>query len=145
MLSGFEYFVLDPSSPISGLSDSDVAKVYSDFKKFAIDEFFSGDVLKGVTYGQQLKTVESELKLAGLSEAAGEVARLERGVLEEFVRDLDSPSHRKLIQEDVIFALASRALPDRLLIDRTVRNDPQVQEALKLVKSPEEYYSLLFK
>jgi hypothetical protein len=145
MLRGFEYIVLDPSGSIEGLSNSDLANIYNDFKAFAIKEILSGDVLKGITYGQQLKTIESELKSAGLSKTAREVSRVEREVLEEFIRDLDSPPHRKLIQEDVIFALASRALPDRLLLDRTVRNDPQVQKALQIVNSPEAYYSLLFK
>lgn len=145
MLSGFEYLVLDPSGSIAGLSNSDLVSIYNDFKAFAIKEILSGDVLKGVTYGQQLRTIESELKSAGLSKVAREVSRVGREVLEDIIRDLDSPPHRKLIQEDVVFALASRALPDRLLLDRTVRNDPQVQKALQIVTSPEAYYSLLFK
>jgi len=145
MLIGSEYFTLDPSGPIEGLELKDIPKIYSEFKRFVVAEVLVDDVFKGVGYGQRLSALETELKSAGLSDAAKQAARLQNGIRDEILRDLDDPVHRKNVQEDLVFAIASRALPDRLLLDRTVRIDPQVDVATQIVKNPSKYYSILYK
>merc|ERR1711871_1295534 len=79
----------------------------------------------------------------GLKDSAKEVDILKSSIKKEILQDLNL--NKKYIKEDLVFALASRALPDRLLVQRTVNIDPQVDRALKIVKDPESYYKLLFK
>lgn len=149
MLAGSEYFVLDSPDLIQGLSAPALDRVYVDFKRYvareiADDAFLSKSPADGYGYGKQLSDLEKDLLASGLPEAAKEASLIREKARKELLRDMDSKAHRRSIQEDLLFAIASRALPDRVLIDRTVRLDPQVSKALELVRNPNSYYETLF-
>jgi ABC-type molybdenum transport system ATPase subunit/photorepair protein PhrA len=80
-----------------------------------------------------------------LDSAAKEVDKLREKVEKTLLRDMGKSEVIKDIRADVEFSIASRAMPDRLLIQRTVVVDPQVLRAVEAVKNPEAYYSSLFK
>lgn len=143
MLAGTEYFALEPLSEWDGLEEKDVNKIFEDFKKFIGKQVASEEFDASSAFQKDLASLKTTFSSRGLKDSAKEVDVLKSSLKKEFFADLDL--NKKYIKEDLVFALASRALPDRLLVQRTVNIDPQVNKALELVKDPETYYKSLFK
>ena len=143
MLAGTEYLNLEPLPEWSGLQDKDVDKIFEEFKTFIGKEVASGEFDTSSAFRKDLSDLKASFDSRGLKQSAKEVDALKSSLQKEFYADLDL--NKKFIKEDLVFALASRALPDRLLVQRTVNIDPQIDRALKVVKDPESYYKSLFK
>ena len=143
MLAGTEYLALEPLPEWYGLENTDVNKIYNDFKMYVGKKIAEKEFDASSSFQKDLNTLKTTFESRGLKDSANEVDILKSSIKKEILQDLDL--NKKFIKEDLVFALASRALPDRLLVQRTVNIDPQVNKALEVVKDPETYYKTLFK
>lgn len=143
MLQGAEYMVLDPAPKFVGL-DTKIdgpSDVYKEFKQFIVDKIARRELVGGSGYARELASLKTAFSSNGLDGAAKEVDKLRSIVETELLTDLEL--NKKYIKEDLDFAVASRAFPDRLLVQRTVVADPQVLAAMEAIKNPTAYYSKL--
>ena len=143
MLTGTEYFALEPLSEWQGLEDKDVNKIFEEFRRYISKKIASEEFDASSAFQKDLASLKTTFTSKGFENSAKEVDILKSSVKKEFFADLDL--NKKFIKEDLVFALASRAIPDRLLVQRTVNIDPQVNKALEIVKDPESYYRSLIK
>ena len=147
MIQGFEYMALDPPEKLLGLDTERPSDLYSDFRKFVNEKASRKEFVSGASGNAErgLSSLKTAFVASGLDSAAKEVDTLREKVEKTLLRDMDKSEVIKDIRADVEFSIASRAMPDRLLIQRTVVVDPQVLRAVEAVKNPEAYYSSLFK
>ena len=142
MLSGTEYLALDPAPKLEGL-DTASSDLYTEFRQFVAEKIAKKEITN-TGFAKELAALKTALASSGVSSAATvDVDKLQSKLDGQLLADLDK--NKGFITEDLIFAVAQRAIPDRLLIQRTVAIDPQVQSAVDAIKDPIKYYQMLFK
>jgi len=107
--------------------------LYRDFQKFVNTKQASNDLQLDAIYSPALKELKRVLKKSGYKASQHEVDTLQASILREVQRDFDKYSVD--IKEDIKQAILSRYLPESMLIETGLKNDVQVDAALKLLTS----------
>ena len=71
------------------------------------------------------------------------VEQLQARIVRDVQNDFDK--YRKEIKEDISQSILARYLPESMLIERGVQKDPQVQAAVQLLASRNQFDTLLAK
>lgn len=108
--------------------------LYRDFQKYVNDKQASEDIQLDSLYAPQLRDLKRVLKKSGYKASQREVDTLQASILREVQRDFDK--YKIDIKEDLGQAILARYLPESMLLERGLKNDVQVDAALKLLTSP---------
>jgi carboxyl-terminal processing protease len=106
---------------------------YKAFKSFVKKKQQSGELQLEALYLKPISDLKKSLKKSGYVGAEKEVETLRANLIREVEKDFDK--YRNDIKEDISQNILARYLPESMLIERGVRNDPQVQATVKLLKS----------
>ena len=142
ILTGSEYFTLDPLPPIKAFDKISKEKMYSEFKEYFLQILKEPNALDGIEYFKEIEKVKESLVNNQLEKSSKDLDKLKSRLYADIVEDFNK--NKKYIMEDLEFSIASRALPDRLLLQKTVLADPQVKSAVDILKDPEIYYGKLY-
>jgi hypothetical protein len=142
ILTGSEYFTLDPLPPIKTFDKISKEKMYSEFKEYFLQMLKEPNAFDGIEYFKEIEKVKESLVNNQLEKSAKDLDKLKSRLYADIVEDFNK--NKKYIMEDLEFSIASRALPDRLLLQKTVLADPQVKSAVDILKDPDIYYGKLY-
>ena len=142
ILTGSEYFTLDPLPPIKAFDKISKEKMYSEFKEYFLQMLKEPNAFDGIEYFKEIEKVKESLVNNQLEKSATDLDKLKSRLYADIVEDFNK--NKKYIMEDLEFSIASRALPDRLLLQKTVLADPQVKSAVDILKDPDIYYGKLY-
>ena len=142
ILTGSEYFTLDPLPPINAFDKISKEKMYNEFKEYFLQMLKEQDTFDGIEYFKEIQKVKESLINNQLEKSGQDLDKLKSRLYSDIVQDFNK--NKKYIMEDLEFSIASRAFPDRLLLQKTVLADPQVKSAVDILKDPGIYYGKLY-
>jgi carboxyl-terminal processing protease len=116
-------------------------RLFDDFKKYVSTRISAGSLSLDDLFSQPLKDLELSLTNAGLGDMVGTVESIKMRIKESVLRDVDA--HRREILNDLELSLLSRELPNRLLLQKNILQDVQVQAAVDLLLDKSKYVALL--
>ena len=116
---------------------------YKEFQNFVQAKQKSGDIKLEAIYSGALNDLKLALKQSGYKAAEKEVEKLQLDIVREVQKDFDR--YKMDIKEDIANSILARYLPESMLLERGLKNDHQVQEAVKLVKSKTNFDKVLAK
>mmetsp|Transcript_30966 Transcript_30966/g.45799 ORF Transcript_30966/g.45799 Transcript_30966/m.45799 type:complete len:884 (-) Transcript_30966:200-2851(-) len=117
--------------------------VYTDFQNFVTkkQQDKETDLLQGI-YGSPLASLKKSLKQSGYTHSMNQqLEQLQSSILHEMKQDFIK--YKKDIKEDLEQAILARYLPESMLIERSIRTDVQVKEAVKLIANDSKFNSIL--
>lgn len=116
---------------------------YRQFQVFVGEKQRKGDIQLEELYSAPLKELKKALAQSGYKGSENSVDQLKARILIDMKNDFDK--YRSDIKEDISNSILARYLPESMLIERSIKNDIQVNEAVKLVKSRNKFDNLLAK
>eukprot|EP00586_Coscinodiscus_wailesii_P021132 CAMPEP_0172498168 /NCGR_PEP_ID=MMETSP1066-20121228/110221_1 /TAXON_ID=671091 /ORGANISM="Coscinodiscus wailesii, Strain CCMP2513" /LENGTH=787 /DNA_ID=CAMNT_0013271349 /DNA_START=208 /DNA_END=2571 /DNA_ORIENTATION=+ len=114
---------------------------YKDFVNFAMQKQKNKDIQLEAIYTPSLDRLSKILTESGYKRTEKELKTIQTSIMKEIENDFYK--YRKDIKEDISQNILARYLPDSMLIERGVKSDPQVQAAIKLIRSDGKYDKLL--
>lgn len=116
---------------------------YKDFQKFVSEKQQKGDIKLEALYSGPISDLKKVLAQSGYKGSEKELDRLKQSIVREVMKDFDK--YKSDIKEDIAQNILARYLPESMLIERGVRTDVQVQEAVKLLSNDRKFDTLLAK
>merc|ERR1712151_1194647 len=92
-------------------------------------------------YKSSIDELKKALKSSGYTMSENELNTLRTSILKDMRHDFQK--YRADIQEDIGQNILARYLPERLLIQRSIRNDVQVSKAVELINNGRQFDKLL--
>jgi carboxyl-terminal processing protease len=114
---------------------------YRNFIAFVDQKQKTGDIELDALYSRPLSDLKKALKRSGYKGAEKEVEVLQANIVREVQKDFDK--YRKDIKEDISQGILARYLPESMLIERGMKNDAQVEAAIKLVANKNTFDKIL--
>ena len=114
---------------------------YRSFQSFVAEKQRVGDMQLEVLYSKSLDELKKTLKASGYKGSEREVEALQASIVRDIQRDFDK--YREDIKEDISQSILARYVPERMLIERGVKKDVQVTEAVKLLATENRFDKLL--
>ena len=115
--------------------------LYRDFQKFVNSKQNSKDLQLDALYSPPIQELKRSLKKSGYKASQNELDTLQASIIREVQRDFDK--YKKDIKEDLGQAILSRYLPESMLLEKGLKSDAQINEALKLLTSNDGKYNKL--
>jgi len=115
--------------------------LYREFQKYVNAKQASKDLQLDSLYAPQLKDLKRVLKKSGYQASQREVDTLQASILREVQRDFDK--YKVDLKEDLGQAILARYLPESMLIERGLKNDVQVDAAVKLLTASDGNFDKL--
>jgi len=116
---------------------------YRDFIDFVERKEKSGDIKLEDLYAGALNDLKRALKESGYKSSAKELVKLQADIVREVKNDFDK--YKTDIREDIANAILSRYLPESMLLERGLKNDQQVDAAVKLLGNKNSFEKVLAK
>lgn len=116
---------------------------YKQFQIFVAEKQRKGEIQLEELYSRPLKDLKKALAQSGYKGSENSVEQLKARILMDMKHDFDK--YRADIKEDISNSILARYLPESMLIERSIRSDVQVGEAVKLIKSRNKFDTLLAK
>lgn len=116
---------------------------YKEFQAFVGEKQKAGELQLEALYGDSLKELKKALKASGYIGAEKSVEQLQARIVHDVQSDFER--YRQEIKEDLSQTILSRYLPESMLLERGVKKDPQVQAAVKLLGSRNNFDKILAK
>merc|ERR1719416_150885 len=101
----------------------------------------SGDIQLEAIYKSSIDELKKALKQSGYTVSENELNTLRASILKDMRHDFQK--YKSDIQEDIGQNILARYLPERLLIQRSIRNDVHVSKAVELIKNDGKFDALL--
>ena len=92
-------------------------------------------------YRSQLEVLEKALKSEGLADVAESLEDVKLSVKNNVLKDMDT--NKPNILNDIELSLLSREFPDKLVLYKSLLNDPQLLSAIDLLKDKQRYHAIL--
>jgi carboxyl-terminal processing protease len=116
---------------------------YRQFQIFVADKQRKGEIQLEELYSKPLKDLKKALAQSGYKGSENSVEQLKSRILIDMKNDFDK--YRADIKEDISNTILARYLPESMLIERSIKTDVQVNEAVKLLRSRNKFDTLLAK
>lgn len=116
-------------------------ELYNKFISFVETKQKAGDIQLDAIYKSSMDELKKALKASGYSMSENELNTLRTSILKDVRHDFQK--YKSDIQEDIGQNILSRYLPERLLIQRSIRTDVQVSKAVDLIKNGGQFDALL--
>lgn len=116
---------------------------YKDFQKFVTKKQQKGDIKLEALYSGAISDLRQILKQSGYKGSEKELDKLKQTIVREVMQDFDR--YKTDIKEDIAQNILARYVPESMLIERSVKTDVQVQEAVKLLSNGRKFDKLLAK
>lgn len=118
-------------------------EVYREFQDFVEAKRQSGDIKLESLYNGALEDLKRALKQSGYKGSEREVEQLKAHIVKDIKSDYEK--YKKDIKEDIATSILARYLPESLIMERGLKTDHQVQEAVKLLKNGRNFEKILAK
>lgn len=106
---------------------------YKSFQNFVLEKDRAGDIKLDALYSPPIEQLRRTLKQSEFKGASRELDALKASIMRDIQSDFDK--YKSDIKEDVGQSILARYLPESMLIERGVKSDRQVKEAVKLITS----------
>jgi len=117
--------------------------LYQQFISFCTKKQKSKEIQLDSLYSSSLDQLHQVLKQSGYKQTDRDLDSLQSSILKDLENDFIK--YKKDIKEDIAQNILSRYLPESMLIERGTKEDIQVKEAVKLIKSKGQFEKLLAK
>jgi len=115
--------------------------LYQKFINFVESKQKSGDIQLEAIYKSNIDSLKESLKQSGYTGSENELDTLRSSILRDVRHDFQK--YKPDIQEDIAQNILARHLPERLLVQRSIRKDIQVEKAVDLIKNKEKLFDQL--
>lgn len=116
-------------------------EVYREFQDFVEAKRKAGDIKLEGLYSGALDDLKRALKQSGYKGSEREVEQLTSRILKDIKDDFDK--YKKEIKEDLSTSILARYLPESMIMERGLKTDHQVQEAVKLLANKKSFEKIL--
>jgi carboxyl-terminal processing protease len=116
---------------------------YREFQAFIERKEKSGDIKLEDLYAGALTDLKRALKESGYKSSEKELEKLQADIVREVKNDFEK--YKTDIREDIANAILSRYLPESMLLERGLKNDQQVDAAVKLLSNKKGFEKVLAK
>lgn len=116
---------------------------YREFQDFIERKEKSGDIRLEDLYAGALNDLKRALKESGYKSSEKELVKLQADIVREVKNDFEK--YKTDIREDIANAILSRYLPESMLLERGLKNDQQVDAAVKLLSNKQSFEKVLAK
>merc|ERR1711935_194716 len=117
--------------------------IYKEFQDFVDVKAKSGDIKPEVIYSSALDDLKLALGQSGYKTSEKEVEQLKVQTVKEIKKDFEK--YKKDIKEDIATSILSRYIPESMIMERGLKNDVQVQAAIKLLGNDQSFSKILAK
>ncbi|CAJ1958490.1 unnamed protein product [Cylindrotheca closterium] len=118
-------------------------KTYKDFQDFVEKKRVSGDIKLDGIYLNALTELKRVLKESGYKGSEKEVETLQASIVREIKNDFEK--YKDDIKEDITNSILARYLPESMILQRGLKTDKQVGEAVKLLSNDKSFNNVLAK
>jgi carboxyl-terminal processing protease len=115
--------------------------VYKEFQDFVEAKRQAGDIKLEGLYAGALEDLKRALKQSGYKVSEREVDQLTTRIVKDIKSDFEK--YKKDIKEDIATSILARYLPESLIMERGLKTDTQVQEAVKLLSNKNSFEKIL--
>ncbi|KAG7354250.1 carboxyl-terminal protease [Nitzschia inconspicua] len=115
--------------------------VYREFQDFVEAKRQAGDIKLEGLYSGALEDLKRALKQSGYKGSEREVEQLTSHIVKDIKSDFEK--YKKDIKEDIATSILARYLPESLIMERGLKTDTQVQEAVKLLSNNKSFEKIL--
>ena len=115
--------------------------VYREFQEFVETKRQAGELKLEGLYAGALTDLKRALKESGYKGSEREVEQLTSHIVRDIKSDFEK--YKKDIKEDVATSILSRYLPESMIMERGLKTDTQVQEAVKLLANKKSFDKIL--
>ncbi|CAB9510999.1 CtpA-like serine protease [Seminavis robusta] len=116
---------------------------YREFQKFVSQKQQQGEIKLEALYNGPIVDLKKVLQQSGYKGSEKELDRLKQTIVREVMKDFDR--YKTDIKEDITQSILARYLPESMLIERGVKTDVQVKEAVKLLSNSRRFDRILAK
>merc|ERR1712032_709266 len=116
---------------------------YRQFQQYVTAKQSNGDIKLERIYLKGINDLKRVLKLSGYKGSEKELLVLKETIIREVLKDFDK--YRADIKEDISQTILARYLPESMLLERSIKNDKQVDAAINLILNEKKFDSLLAK
>jgi len=118
-------------------------KTYKNFQEFVEKKRASGDIKLDGIYSGALTELKRALKESGYKGSEKEVEALQANIVREIKSDFEK--YKDDIKEDIANSILARYLPESMILQRGLKTDNQVAEAVKLLNNDKFFSKVLAK
>lgn len=118
-------------------------ETYRQFQKYVTTKQSNGDIKLERIYLKGINDLKRVLKLSGYKGSEKELVVLKETIIREVFKDFDK--YRSDIKEDISQTILARYLPESMLLERSIKNDKQVEAAINLLLNEKKFDALLAK
>lgn len=118
-------------------------KTYKEFQEFVDQKRASGDIKLDGIYASALTELKRALKESGYRGSEKEVETLQASIVREIKNDFEK--YKDDIKEDITNSILARYLPESMILQRGLKTDKQVSEAVKLLSNDKSFNQVLAK
>jgi carboxyl-terminal processing protease len=115
--------------------------VYREFQDFVEAKRQAGDIKLEGLYSGALEDLKRALKQSGYKGSEREVEQLTSHIVKDIKSDFER--YKKDIKEDIATSILARYLPESMIMERGLKTDHQVQEAVKLLTNRKSFDKIL--
>ena len=117
--------------------------IYKEFQEFVDMKAKNGEIKLEALYGGALEDLKRVLSQSGYKASEKEVDQLQASIVKEVKKDFEK--YKKDIKEDIATSILSRYIPESMIMERGLKNDAQVQAAIKLLGNDQSFSKILAK
>ncbi len=117
--------------------------IYKEFQEFVDVKAKNGDIKLEAIYSGALEDLKRILSQSGYKASEKEVDQLQVQIVKEVKKDFEK--YKKDIKEDIATSILSRYIPESMIMERGLKNDAQVQAAIKLLGNDQSFSKILAK
>jgi carboxyl-terminal processing protease len=117
--------------------------VYKQFQDFVESKRQAGEIKLEGLYAGALQDLKRALKESGYAGSEREVEQLTSHIVRDIKSDFEK--YKKDIKEDIATSILARYLPESMVMERGLKTDTQVQEAVKLLANKKSFDKILAK
>eukprot|EP00518_Triparma_eleuthera_P000507 CAMPEP_0182457754 /NCGR_PEP_ID=MMETSP1319-20130603/3249_1 /TAXON_ID=172717 /ORGANISM="Bolidomonas pacifica, Strain RCC208" /LENGTH=686 /DNA_ID=CAMNT_0024656287 /DNA_START=265 /DNA_END=2325 /DNA_ORIENTATION=+ len=116
--------------------------MYRQFQDMLAKKEASGDIPALTSlYSAPFDTLKKQLKESGYESSVSGLNNLKKSIRSEMSNDFNK--FDKDIREDIANSILARYLPESMILERSLKTDAQVNAAIKLLKTPDKFDTLL--
>merc|ERR1712151_691162 len=113
---------------------------YKEFQNYVMTKQKNNEIKLEGLYLNDINDLKKALKSSGYKDSEKEVNKLQNLIISEVLNDFQK--YKKDIKEDMTQNILARYLPESMLIQRSIKNDDQVNQAVKLLTNNNKQYPI---
>ncbi len=117
--------------------------IYKEFQEFVDVKAKNGEIKLEAIYSGALEDLKRVLSQSGYKSSEKEVEQLKTSIVKEAKKDFEK--YKKDIKEDIATSILTRYIPESMIMERGLKNDAQVQAAIKLLGNDQSFSKILAK